>query len=448
MDEMKPCTACGRVLPLIDYPVRSDRPDGHHFWCFDCKREKEQEYRSGRTAESLEKRRRSARKYARKDTSRAAHRVWAIESKYGLTPEMFAAKLAEQGGQCPFCPPGTIAEAWDVDHDHRCCPGRWSCGRCVRAILCRKHNHGLGAFSDDPALLRAAADYIEQHRERIAAAEPLRVKAAKSGEGHQAWKGDDATFGAMRLRVYRARGSATHCVNRESGGCTSERYEWAHMPGTDPADPGNWVSLCASCRMGVRGYTGGGHFNAKLTDEQAAEIRSRYASSSVTQTDLAAEYGVSLAAVSNVLRGESYKADGADEDVVSLHREQAMQDRSGSVSFGALRRRVYRANGPASLCVNRETAGCTNEYYEWVLTPGTDPAVMGNWVQLCAPCRTVAHGTNGAGNRRAKLTQEDADEMRALYAAGGITQPQLAEQFGVSASTVNNVLLNRRYAAR
>ena len=38
--------------------------------------------------------------------------------------------------------------------------------------------------------------------------------------------------------------------------------------------------------------------------------------------------------------------------------------------------------------------------------------------------------------------------MRARYAAGGVTQPQLAEEFGVSKATVNNVLLNRRYAAK
>jgi len=450
MDEsMKPCRECGTVLPLIDFPVRKDQADGHHWWCFPCKRAKDIEYAGDHRAGNLEGVRRSARRYARKPEVRAAKTGYVRLRKYGLTPEVFAAKLAEQGGHCPFCPPGMVAEAWDVDHDHRCCPGQWSCGRCVRAILCRLHNRGLGAFGDDPELLRAAADYIERHRERIAAEEPLRVKAAKNGEGHQAWKGDAATHGAMRLRVYRAKGAADHCSNREIAGCISERYEWVLTPGADPADPVNWVSVCASCRMTLRGYNGGGHFNAKLTDEQAAAIRQRYAGG-VRQVVLAAEYGVSQAVVSEIVRGKSYKAADGDSagDLVKQHRETVARDTSASVTFGALRRRVYRARGPASRCANREAARCANEHYEWVLTPGADPADMDNWVPLCASCRVSVHGNHGAGNARAKLRQENADTIRARYAAGGITYRELAAEYGVTMATISNIVLHRRYVSK
>lgn len=393
--------------------------------------------------------RRRNREYARRGDVQADRSAYSRWRKYGLTPESLAAKMAAQGGRCPLCPPGApVPGLWDVDHDHDCCPPHYSCGRCLRDILCRKHNRGLGAFDDDPEMLRAAADYIERHRARIAeSTEPRRVKAAKRGEGHQAWKGADITRAGIHSRVWRAKGKPLGCVSRETARCTSERYEWVPVHDADPTDPDGYVSMCKPCRLVYEARTGSGHANAKLTDEQAAEIRERYAASDITQTVLAAEYGISPAAVSNIIRGESYKpADGDAAGVVERHREKRAQDTSGSVSFGALRRRVYRANGPAARCSNRETAGCTNEHYEWALTPGANPAVMDNWVQLCAPCRTAVHGTSGAGNARAKLTQEDADAMRALYAGGGITQPQLAERFGVSQSTASNILLNRRYA--
>lgn len=47
-----------------------------------------------------------------------------------------------------------------IDHDHACCPGRASCGKCVRGKLCRGCNQGLGSFGDDPARLLEAVAYL------------------------------------------------------------------------------------------------------------------------------------------------------------------------------------------------------------------------------------------------------------------------------------------------
>jgi hypothetical protein len=82
--------------------------------------------------------------------------------KYGLTPEQYHAKLAGQDDKCMLCgqpakPGGVRAESkLHVDHDH--VTGR------NRDLLCGNCNKGLGCFKDDPALLRAAADYVERHR--------------------------------------------------------------------------------------------------------------------------------------------------------------------------------------------------------------------------------------------------------------------------------------------
>jgi hypothetical protein len=51
---------------------------------------------------------------------------------------------------------------------------------------------------------------------------------------------------------------------------------------------------------------GGAHANAKLTDTQAARVRTLYASG-YTQVRLAEKYSVSQRAISLIVRGETYK---------------------------------------------------------------------------------------------------------------------------------------------
>ena len=79
---------------------------------------------------------------------------------YGLTVPQLRAVIGD--GLCRICgDPGT-----DIDHDHACCPGRKACGRCVRGLVCRDCNRGLGGFNDDPVRLAAATGYIYAARDR------------------------------------------------------------------------------------------------------------------------------------------------------------------------------------------------------------------------------------------------------------------------------------------
>jgi recombination endonuclease VII len=49
-----------------------------------------------------------------------------------------------------------------IDHDHKCCSGPHSCGKCVRGVLCQHCNQGLGNFKDDPEILKRAIAYLER----------------------------------------------------------------------------------------------------------------------------------------------------------------------------------------------------------------------------------------------------------------------------------------------
>lgn len=75
--------------------------------------------------------------------------------RYGITPERFD-KATEVG--CEVC--GKTDVKLHVDHDHRCCPGNYTCGECVRGFLCGACNRAIGLLNDDPDLIFAAAAYL------------------------------------------------------------------------------------------------------------------------------------------------------------------------------------------------------------------------------------------------------------------------------------------------
>ncbi len=88
-----------------------------------------------------------------------------IARKYNITPESWEEMYAAQGGRCRICQSAITRTQAQTDHDHGCCPGTAnSCGECVRGLLCRPCNQGLGYFRDNPARLRAAAQYVTAGR--------------------------------------------------------------------------------------------------------------------------------------------------------------------------------------------------------------------------------------------------------------------------------------------
>jgi hypothetical protein len=94
--------------------------------------------------------------------SRALARARMTKFRSGITLPEYELLLSAQGGVCALCgsddPRGT--GRFVIDHDHGCCPGKRSCGACIRGLLCHPCNSAIGLFGEDVVVLTAAIDYL------------------------------------------------------------------------------------------------------------------------------------------------------------------------------------------------------------------------------------------------------------------------------------------------
>jgi len=112
----------------------------------------------------------SAKNRARVTRKTEEGRLAAKESvrkcNYGLTNKEYNEILKTQNNSCAICQTKPHINGRDlaIDHDRKCCPGRKSCGKCVRGILCSSCNTSLGGFRDSTELLVSAFHYLIKHK--------------------------------------------------------------------------------------------------------------------------------------------------------------------------------------------------------------------------------------------------------------------------------------------
>jgi Recombination endonuclease VII len=161
----KRCSKCGEFRALSEFYAARGGRDGLRGDCKRCFKERA----AAAYAVNPEPARERARRWNRENPERYAANLRAykesgkkkfadrkshLKRKFGLTVDDYEQMLAAQGGGCAICgrpPRGDIA--LHVDHDHDT--------GAVRGLLCFRCNNALGDFDSDPALLRAAIDYLE-----------------------------------------------------------------------------------------------------------------------------------------------------------------------------------------------------------------------------------------------------------------------------------------------
>lgn len=168
----KTCTSCNRDLPLLEFYKNKRNKDGYTYVCRDCRRQ----YRSTLLAKRIYttpdlktcsrcSKTMDVEKFACDKSTldglnsacKVCRRTARLLATYGISPEQH--ELLSRNG-CNIC---GSSEGLEVDHDHSCCPGRKSCGKCIRGVLCYNHNSGLGKFQDDIQHLETAVAYLRKY---------------------------------------------------------------------------------------------------------------------------------------------------------------------------------------------------------------------------------------------------------------------------------------------
>lgn len=152
---MKVCPRCGLDQPAHNYSRDIHRKDGLQRLCKSCDSKKARAYYNAN--------REKKQTYYR--LMRGYKKYQRLKQKYNLTDVQFDDMFVAQDGNCAICG-HKDSRGLSVDHDHACCPGRNSCGKCVRGLLCGRCNMGLGNLDDDIEILFKSIDYLMKYRDK------------------------------------------------------------------------------------------------------------------------------------------------------------------------------------------------------------------------------------------------------------------------------------------
>lgn len=124
------CSDCYTERPIEDFVKSLDRLDGRALRCLPCNQ----------------------------DRARA--------NKFNIPIGWYYVMLTRQNGACGIDGCDTKASETPkgvlyVDHDHACCSGDFSCGQCVRGLICSECNSALGYAKDSIERLEALINYLK-----------------------------------------------------------------------------------------------------------------------------------------------------------------------------------------------------------------------------------------------------------------------------------------------
>ena len=87
-----------------------------------------------------------------------------LRKNYGLTLEQYNDLLAAHNHVCAICRvPNQSNRNLAIDHDHACCRGHKSCGKCIRGLLCGRCNSALERLETVDDWENKAREYLSSY---------------------------------------------------------------------------------------------------------------------------------------------------------------------------------------------------------------------------------------------------------------------------------------------
>lgn len=140
------CSKCKLSKPRSEYARRT--APGRPPYCKPCNRIYQRDRRLADVEKSRADNKRWRQGRLERDREGELRREWdkSLWSMFKIRADDYDAMFLEQGGVCGICGNTERERRLSIDHDHRCCPGKKSCGRCVRGLLCMRCNLALGTY--------------------------------------------------------------------------------------------------------------------------------------------------------------------------------------------------------------------------------------------------------------------------------------------------------------
>ena len=138
----KTCTRCQESLPIESF---NKAKNGRRARCKTCQQLDYRDYVS-----------------KNREKVNARRREYNSLRRWNMSASQVEAILAAADYSCEACGcPRSEAKALVLDHDHSCCPGEHTCGKCIRGVLCWHCNIALGYLKDDPKRIKGLLTYAE-----------------------------------------------------------------------------------------------------------------------------------------------------------------------------------------------------------------------------------------------------------------------------------------------